>query len=90
MEQNDADGREPTDREIFLSNERETTKKYLEFLLKRIEVRRDEVNVVGNSLALCNFAIARKTEGTVNHSGTVPTVDQSWLPERDANLKPGG
>ena len=77
-------------RGIFLSNEREMTKKYLEFLLERVEVMGDEVNLVGNSLALCNFALARKTEGTVNHLATVPTVDQSWLPGEDSNLGPSG
>ncbi len=73
--------------ETFFSNEREITKRYLNFLLERIDINGDAVNLVGNSAALCNFALARKTEGVVNHP--VPTVDLSWLPRPPPCRRPG-
>ena len=73
--------------EIFMSNQHVLTKRYLNFLLERIEIKGNEVQLVRNSAALCSFALARKTEGTVNHTGTVPPVDLSWYPGPDSNRR---
>ena len=46
--------------EIFMSNERGMAKEYLKFFLDRIEVNRRNINLVANTVALCNFSLIKK------------------------------
>ena len=77
-------------RDIFLSGNQTLTRRYLRFLLARIEVQGDDVRLHGNKAALCNFALARRTEGTVDQLATVPSCGIAWLPGGNSNRMPTG
>ena len=76
--------------EIFMSNKRGMAKEYLKFFLDRIEVTGRNINLVANTLALCNFSLMKKTEGTADVLTAVPPVVMSWLPSTDSNRGPSG
>lgn len=71
--------------EIFMSNERGMAKEYLKFFLKRIEIKERNINLKANTIALCNFSLMKKTEGTANVLTAVPPVVMCWLPSTDSN-----
>jgi len=66
--------------DIFMSNKRGMAKEYLKFFLDRIEVKERSINILANTVALCNFSLMKKTEGTADVLTTVPPVVLSWLP----------
>jgi DNA-binding transcriptional MerR regulator len=66
--------------EIFMSNERGMAKEYLKFFLDRIEVNGRNINLVANTVALCNFSLIKKTGETSDVLTEVPPVVLSWLP----------
>ncbi len=76
--------------EIFMSNKRGMAKEYLKFFLKRIDIKERNINLVANTLALCNFSLMKKTEGTADVLTAVPPVVMSWLPGTDSNRRQGG
>ena len=67
-----------------MSNERGMAKEYLKFFLKKIELKERNINLVANTLALCNFSLMKKTEGTADVLTAVPPVVMSWLPSTDS------
>ena len=76
--------------EIFMSNKRGMAKEYLKFFLDRIEVKERSINLLANTVALCNFSLMKKTEGTANVLTAVPPVVMCWLPSTDSNRGPDG
>ncbi len=77
-------------REIFLSNDHGLTKRYLNFLLDKVEIAGNEVRLEGDTAALCSLGFAPNEEGIVKHSVAVPPVVLSWLPGADSNHQPTG
>jgi hypothetical protein len=67
--------------EIFMSNERGMAKEYLKFFLDRIEVNGRDINLVANTVALCNFSLIKKTGETTDMLTAVPPFVLSWLGE---------
>ena len=60
-------------------------KRYLNFLLRRIEINGDEVRLEANTAALLSEDLYKAKVGTVNHEGSVPTFILDWLPETPQN-----
>ncbi len=77
-------------RQIFLSDQHGLAKRYLNLLLRRIEIEGDEVRLQGDTSALCALGMAPDDKGTVHHKVPVPPVDLSWLRGEDSNLQPSG
>ena len=79
-------------RDIFISNDTPMTKNYLRFLIERIDVFDDRVEIHAkprNAVAL----MARLPEGPaedVNHPEAVLAKGSEWLQLLDSNQRPGG
>jgi site-specific DNA recombinase len=81
-----------TIRDIFVSKDTPMTKNYLRFLIERIDVFEDRIEVQAkakNAVALMAHGPLAKT-GAVNHPEAVLAKGGEWLQLQDSNLRPGG
>ncbi len=72
--------------EISMSNERGMAKEYLKFFLDRIEVNGRNINLVANTVALCNFSLIknRGNHGCVNRtSPSCPVMPPTSMEDSD-------
>ena len=66
--------------DLFMSKKYAIAKRYLNFILQKIEVIGNEVRLFGNSPALCDLALGNRPQ-SVNHLGEVPSIGLPWLLE---------
>ncbi len=76
--------------QAFLSPDGGMVKRYLSFIVKRIEIEGDEVHIETNLAALLERGVQNAEMGTVNQTVAVPTIGITWLPGMDSNHQPGG
>lgn len=67
-------------RAVFLSSDRTISKRYLNFLLQRIEVEGNEVCLDARMANVLAVGVQKREEGTANQDGTVPPIVLDWLP----------
>jgi site-specific DNA recombinase len=82
-----------TIRSIFLSADQTLARNYLRFLVERIVVRKDQLEVHGKaveSVALLAASPGLAYPATVNPAEVVLTSAGGWLRLKDSNLGPGG
>lgn len=65
---------------MFLLGETDVAKRYLQFLLQRIEIQGNEVRLEANVANLLSPELHKTKAGTVNHEASVPTLVLDWLP----------
>jgi site-specific DNA recombinase len=77
-------------RQSLLSPEAGMAKRYLELVVKRIEIEGDNVHIETNMAALLEGGLQRQKLGTANQNDAVLTIGIDWLPGADSNHQPNG
>ena len=68
--------------DAFLLNGNGVAKRYLRFLLQRIEINGDEVRIEADAATLVAGGLQLQPSGDVNQLTPVLSVDYDWLPGR--------
>ena len=69
---------------MFQSGEIDVAKRYLQFLLQRIEIEGDKVHLEANVGNILSPELHKQKVGTVSHKGSVRTFVHDWLPAPEA------
>lgn len=77
-------------RQVFLSPDSGVAKRYLNLLVRRIELEGDEVRIETNVAAMLEEGLQNAKTRTANHEGAVLAVGRVWLPGPDSNQEPSG
>lgn len=72
-------------RTVFLSPDRRIAKRYLNFVLQRIDVEGNEVRLDAHVANVLAIGATNQKGRTVNHSETVLPIVLDWLPDVDSN-----